>query len=225
MRKAGNRRFVFHHCVRTPPNLKPRVELAGNNLWTAEFFVVDGEIDIVRGCLAGDESSLRTFVERFQGAVFGLCYRMLGHREDAEDVSQDVFVRIFRSLHRWDQIRPLTPWLLTIAANRCRTALQKRSRRPAHTEFQMDDAADTRRAAPMDVAEEIQLALETLREEYRTCFVLFYLQELSCAEIGEVLDRPQGTVKTWLHRARHQLGEHLKRRGVVPEDVNELHRI
>jgi len=67
-----------------------------------------------------------------------------------------------------------------------------------------------------DVAEEVNIALEKLREEYRNCFVLFYVQELSCAQIGEILGCPQGTVKTWLHRARKELAGHLQRRGVVP---------
>jgi RNA polymerase sigma-70 factor, ECF subfamily len=189
------------------------------------LFVVDGEIKMVEGCLSGNEISVRTLVEHFQGAVFGLCFRMLGHREDAEDVSQDVFVRVFKSLHRWDRVRPLKPWILTIAANRCRTALEKRSRRPACSEFPPDATADTRNVKATDVGEELQLALDGLREDYRACFVLFYQQELSCAEVGEVLKCPVGTVKTWLHRARQQLADHLQRRGVSPEDANELHRI
>ncbi len=167
---------------------------------------------------------MRALVEQFQGMVFGLCYRMLGHREDAEDVAQDVFLRVFRSLHRWDSARPLKPWLLTIAANRCRTALATRSRRPVPAEF-VDLAADNARADDKDLAEEVQRALENLREEYRTCFVLFHQQELSIAEIGEIMGSPQGTVKTWLHRARRDLAEQLKRRGLGPEARHELHGI
>lgn len=168
---------------------------------------------------------MRSFVERFQGAIFGLCYRMLGHREDAEDVAQDVFLRAFRSLHHWDQVRPLKPWLLTIAANRCRTALEQRARLPIPTEFAAESAADRESRPAADFAEELQLALEQLRDEYRACFVMFYQQELSCAEIGEILDCPQGTVKTWLHRARRQLAEYFQRRGLFTEVGNELHRI
>ena len=187
--------------------------------------MVDNEVKLVRLCLAGDELSLRAFVERFQGAIFGLCFRMLRQREDAEDVAQEVFVRAFRNLHRWDQVRPLKPWLLAITANRCRTALERRSRQPLQSEFAADFAVDQNREEP-DLAEELQLGMERLREEYRLCFIMFYQQELSCAEIGDVLQRPEGTVKTWLHRARRELAEHLKRRGIVAETKkNELHRI
>jgi len=84
----------------------------------------------VRSCLDGNTEAMRAFVARFQSSIFGLCFRMLGHRQDAEDVVQEVFVRAFRSLHQWDPERTLKPWLLTIAANRCRTFLSKRARRP-----------------------------------------------------------------------------------------------
>jgi RNA polymerase sigma-70 factor (ECF subfamily) len=159
---------------------------------------------------------MRALVEQYQGIVFGVCYRMLGQREDAEDVVQDVFLRAFRSLHRWDCERPLKPWLLTIATNRCRTALERRSRLPAASEAAMHQGAEDGRTGRRELAEELQLALASLREDYRMCFVLFYEQELSCAAIGEVLGCPEGTVKTWLHRARKELADFLERRGVSP---------
>jgi len=184
--------------------------------------VADDDAALVRGSLAGNAQSMRALVERFEGSVFGLCYRMLGRREDAEDVAQDVFLRVFRSLHRWDAGRPFKPWLLTIAANRCRTVLGNRSRFPVASEFieQSAVAADTR---DDDLAEELQLAIETLRDDCRTCFVLFYENDLSCAEISEIMNCPPGTIKTWLHRARKKLADHLRRRGVVPDADYQLH--
>lgn len=183
----------------------------------------DGDAILVQRCLDGDESSMRLLVERFQGLVFGLCYRMLGRREDAEDVAQDVFLRVFRSLHGWDEHRPLKPWVMAIAANRCRTALGKRSVEPAVTEFHVDPPAAA--SVSTDLAEEIELAVGKLRDEYRMCVVLFYQNELSLAEVAEIVQAPEGTVKTWLHRARRELADHLLRRGVVTESGYELHRI
>jgi RNA polymerase sigma-70 factor, ECF subfamily len=183
------------------------------------------DASLVRRCLDGDESSMRALVERFQAIVFGLCHRMLGHREDAEDVAQDVFLRVFRSLHGWDETRPLKPWLLTIAANRCRTAMSRRARRPAGGELQVDSIADSLEPASMGLAEELQLALAQLRDDYRICFVLFHQQELSCAEVAEIMNCPEGTVKTWLHRARRKLADCLIRRGVVTDAGFELHRL
>ena len=76
---------------------------------------------LVRRCLKGDESAIQALVERYQSDVFGLCVRLLHHRHDAEDVTQEVFLRIFRSLKRWDSSRPLKPWVMGITVNRCRT--------------------------------------------------------------------------------------------------------
>lgn len=188
-----------------------------------EEFVTFADALLVQRCLDGDEEAVRAFVGRHQGRVFGVCYRMLGHREDAEDVAQDVFLRVFRSLHRWDQGRPLNPWLMTITVNRCRTVLQQRTRLPSPSEFIEVTADSTQDNA--DLAEELQLGLDGLREDYRTCFVLFYQQELSCVEICRILDCPEGTVKTWLHRARRDLAAFLRRRGVVRDVHAELQRV
>jgi RNA polymerase sigma-70 factor (ECF subfamily) len=187
---------------------------------------VTDDAALVRLCLEGDETGTRQLVERFQTMVFAVCVRMLGQREDAEDVTQDVFLRVFRSLRSWDPTRPLQPWILAIAANRCRTALRQRPRNAAHNSVEMshivaaEGSGDSR-----ELSDELDLAVSALREDYRLCFVLFYQQELSCAEIASVLDRPEGTVKTWLHRARRELAERLRRRGVVNHADYQLHRV
>ena len=169
---------------------------------------------LVQRCMSGDESAMRRFVQRFEGLVYGTCLRMLRRREDAEDVAQDVFLRTFRSLHRWDHARPLTPWLIAITANRCRTALDRRSRNPIAAPVADQLAGAQSHSA--ELAEELELALGQLRPDSRRCFDLFYRHEVSVAEVAQRLGVPQGTVKTWLHRARKELAEHLERRGVTP---------
>src|SRR3712207_226810 len=93
---------------------------------------------LVRRCLRNDTHAVRALVERFQGAVFGLCVRLLRHRHDAEDVTQEVFLRVFRSLRRWDAGRPLRPWVLGIAVNRCRTWLARRTHRHELADYLQD---------------------------------------------------------------------------------------
>jgi RNA polymerase sigma-70 factor (ECF subfamily) len=174
---------------------------------------------LVKRCLAGDQSAMLALVERFQGQVFGLCYRMLGQRQDAEDAAQETFVRVLKNLHRWDQGRDFVPWLLAIAGNRCRTALALRRRRPIaepSVELLADDAPDERPA--QHLAEEVELALVELRPEYRQAFVLFHEQELSYSEIALAMQVPLGTIKTWVHRARREMIDHLRRRGALPEE-------
>lgn len=176
------------------------------------------DAELVRRCRRGDTAAMRELIEQFHGAVFGLCVRLLGHRHDAEDVTQEVFLRVFRSLHRWDGERPLRPWVMGIAVNRCRTDLAQRRRRPDLADYLPDAVAGP---APDDSAElvrEIDRALSDIRPEYRCAFELYHDQGRSYDEIAQVLGRPVGTVKTWLHRARAELLEYLRRRGLVPPD-------
>lgn len=179
-------------------------------------FVTESDAELAVRCRRGDQIAMRALVDRFQGAVFGLCLRMLSHREDAEDVAQEVFHRTFRSLAGWDPSRPLKPWILMIAANRCRTFLQNRTRIPSSVEFAAERAESVDPPSREELAEEVQLGLETLREEYRMVISLFYQQELGIAEIADVMGCATGTVKTWLHRARRELTEHFQKRGVGP---------
>jgi RNA polymerase sigma-70 factor (ECF subfamily) len=179
--------------------------------------VSSDEATLVRRCLRGEAEAIQLLVERFQVEVYGLCVRLLNHRHDAEDVTQEVFLRIFRSLRGWDPTRPLKPWIMGIAVNRCRTWLVQRARRPELVDYLQDTVAGR---APDDSAEllqEIQSALAELRLEYRTVFVLFHEQGQPYEEIAQALDRPVGTIKTWLHRARLEIMERLQSRGMVPE--------
>ena len=166
---------------------------------------------------AGVPQAPRLLIEQYQGVVFGLCYRMMNHRQDAEDVVQETFVRALRAIAGFDATRPIRPWLLEIAANRCRTALSRRSQRSTLTLAGPAEDLPDQRAGPIDpddLAGEIERALGELRPDYRVVFVLFHEQNLSYEEIARVITRPVGTVKTWLHRARAELAECLTRRGV-----------
>lgn len=182
--------------------------------------------ELVGRCLSGEQSAMAELVERFRGPVFGLCLRMLGHRQDAEDMAQESFVRALRSLRSWDAARDFLPWILAIAGNRCRSQLSARMRRPKTT-VDLSEVADR---SPVDhgaghLAEEVQRALCNLRSEYQEAFSLFHEQHLSYAQIADVLACPLGTVKTWVHRARRELAEQLRNRGVIEEYSNELPRI
>ncbi|HEX4588846.1 MAG TPA: RNA polymerase sigma factor [Gemmataceae bacterium] len=185
------------------------------------------DASLVLRCLRNDADAVRALVEQFQGIVYGLCVRLLGDRHDAEDVTQEVFIRVFRSLRRWDSTRPLQPWVLGIAANRCRTWMTRAARRPVAVGYLEDTAADPRADLPADdapeLARELTRALAALRPDYRTAFVLFHERGQPYEAIAAVLGRPVGTVKTWLHRARLELLDALRRRGMVdPQTTGEL---
>lgn len=179
--------------------------------------------NLVQRCLAGDQVAMLALVNRYHGQVFGLCYRMLGQRQDAEDMAQETFVRALRSLSNWDQEREFLPWLLAIAGNRCRTCLAQRMRRPPSTPT-VEHLPDRQPAADgaRHLAEELDRALEQIRPEYRQAFLLFHEQELSYTDIAAALDCPLGTVKTWVHRARQGVIELMQRRGVFTKVSHEL---
>jgi RNA polymerase sigma-70 factor (ECF subfamily) len=170
---------------------------------------------LVETLRSGDPKAPGLLFDHFHGVVFGLCLRMMRHRQDAEDVVQETFVRALGGIAGFDVDRPLRPWLLGIAANRCRTALGRRSRRPVVAEA-VEESVDHRPglADPDDLAGELERALGRLRPDYRLVFVLFHEQGLPYEDIAQVIDRPIGTVKTWLHRARAELADDLTRRGV-----------
>jgi RNA polymerase sigma-70 factor (ECF subfamily) len=154
-------------------------------------------------------------VDRFQASVFSLCVRLLSHRHDAEDVTQEVFLRVFRSLRRWDASRPLKPWIMGITVNRCRTWLVQRARRPEPVDYLQDCVTAP---APDDAAEllqEIRSALDHLRPEFREVFVLYHEHGQCYEDIADALGCPIGTVKTWLHRARLEVLQRLRQRGMV----------
>jgi len=184
--------------------------------------VTADDASLVGRCLRGDADAVQTLIERFHAEVYGLCVRLLGHRHDAEDVSQEVFLRIFRSLERWDSSRPLKPWIMGITVNRCRTWLTQRARRPELVDYLHETAACPAADDSAELLHEIRAALAELRPEYQTVFVLFHEHGQPYEEIAQALERPVGTIKTWLHRARLEILERLQQRGMVAaEDETE----
>ncbi len=154
-------------------------------------------------------------MQRYHKLVFGLCFRMVGNSHDAEDLTQETFARVFRHLESWDPRRAFRPWLLAIAANRCRSFLGQRRHRLEVPTPEVEPLPRKAPASNNDLQEEVELGLQQLRAEHRQAFLLFYEQELSYAEIAEVMQCPVGTIKTWIHRARQELIQFLTTRGTL----------
>jgi RNA polymerase sigma-70 factor (ECF subfamily) len=190
--------------------------------------VPDDIVELVAQCLARSQAAMAELVRRYQGQVFALCYRMLGDRQDAEDMAQETFVRALRSLARWDASRPFEPWLLAIAGNRCRTLLGMRMRRPDTLPIVADVPSRSYAAedqALRSLAEEVDLGLAAVRHDYRQAFLMFHQHEMSYGDIAAALDCPLGTVKTWIHRARRELIDHLRSRGIIEEESHAVRSV
>jgi len=184
--------------------------------------VADDEAQLVQGCLAGDARAIEALIERFEADVYGLCVRILQHHQDAEDATQEIFVRVFRSLARWDAERTLRPWIMGITLNRCRTWLTQRARRPKASSYRLEDIAQVPEEPAQELVREIEAAVGDLRPDYRSVFVLFHEHGQGYDEISQAMERPVGTIKTWLHRARLAVLERLRQKGMVSEIEHEL---
>ena len=166
----------------------------------------------------GDTAAFDDLVTRYQDRVFNMSYRMLSNREDALDVSQEVFVTVFKSLGRFQERAQFGTWLYRITVNKCRDELRRRGS-VKHTRPASLDAADIEpsagRAGPVEhaSARELQTLLEQaiaeLPEDVREAMLLRDTQDLSYEEIAEVVDVPVGTVRSRLNRARTLLRERL----------------
>ena len=176
----------------------------------------DSNALLVQQVRQDNDRAFAELVGRHHALVFKVCLKLLRHRQDAEDVTQETFSRVAKYLDRWDSRRPLEPWLVAIAGNRCRTFLaRKRVHQPlcAAMEPSTDDVGAKHDADLL--REELDLALAEVPGCHRIAFELFHEQSLSYAEIADRLDCPLGTAKTWVYRARTRVIQRLRQREVV----------
>lgn len=156
----------------------------------------------------GDAAAFEQIVERFERPVYSLVYRLTGDREGARDLAQDVFLKAWRNLARYDPERPFAPWFLKLAAN---LAINAREAAKLRKTVPLEEPPAPRPEETPD--EELRAAVRKtiadLEPKYAACVALFYLDGLSVKEIAERLDMPEGTVKIRLHRARDVLKEKL----------------
>ena len=169
-------------------------------------------LDIIERVLTGDTGAFRLLVERHERLIFQFARNMLRNVEDAEDLTQEVFVAAFQHLATFDVKKSkLSTWLLTIARNRCCNRMKQR---PVNTPGNVD--AVDRRPSPekavvqSEVWQHLAVALESLPLEQRTAFVLAEIQELPHAEIAAIEGIELGTVKSRVSRARERLRLALK---------------
>jgi RNA polymerase sigma-70 factor (ECF subfamily) len=174
--------------------------------------------EVVAAAQAGDERAFARIVEHYQRSVFGLAYRMTQDAARAEDLAQEVFLRVWRKLDLFRLEEPLRPWLLRLATNVCLNALKKRqlptlSARADDELGPREPVAKTPTAPELAERRELLALLERtiagLPEEYRLVVTLRHVDGLAYEEIAESLGWPLGTVKVRLFRARERLREML----------------
>ena len=176
----------------------------------------------IKQVLKGDQNAYADIVNLYQHKLYQICYRMLGNKQEAEDIAQEAFVRAYINLHSYDQKRKFSTWLYRIATNLCIDRIRKKkpdyyldaevagtdgldmySQIAANERLPEDVVTD------MELQERIQYEISRLPDKYRSVIVLKYIEELSLQEISEILDMPLGTVKTRIHRGREALRKQL----------------
>ncbi len=143
--------------------------------------------------------------EAYRGRVYSTAYRMLSNRADAEDVTQDVFVKVFKKLKSFRGDSAVSTWIYRIAINAC---LDFRRRRRRRQTISIEEGIEVG-SAPLSVVRLIESALPNMAEGYRQVFVLHDIQGLKHEEIGKILGITEGASKSQLHRARAFLRREL----------------
>ena len=185
------------------------------------------DADVVALALEGRDAAHRELIKRYERPVFSLVFRMVRDRELAEDLTQDTFVKVLSHLDRYRTDFKFSSWLFKIANNVAIDHLRRRQLdtvsihgSPHATDA---DAVDASRFDISDGSENaldemeakelgsaIEQAISGLRPEYRSCILLRHVEGRSYEEIASTLDLPLGTVKTYIHRARHELRRALE---------------
>ncbi len=169
-----------------------------------------GDRGLVARASRGDVEAFRQLVQEHSGLVYRMALRMLG-REDAQDVSQEIWVQVWRNMKSFREESAFSTWLHRITVNTCLSFRQRELRRERREvggetlrllEPTGEDANPEAAVLSAERREEIQMALQHVREKHRTALVLRHMEDLSYAEIAEVLDVPEGTAKGWAFRGR-----------------------
>lgn len=179
--------------------------------------MADGKA-LVKRIQNGEEGAFEILVEQYKRLVFNVIFRMVQNEADREDICQDVFVKVYRYIDSFNFDSKLSTWIARIAVNTTINHLKKK-KVPLFDDCSMEDDtienAVREQKSPdvdtedSDLSSRLKAEIAKLPHQFRTIITLYHLQEMSYAEIGEVLNLPEGTVKSYLFRARKRLKERL----------------
>ncbi len=159
--------------------------------------------DILTAAQRGSESAFETIVKTYEQPIFRYIYRMVNRQHDAEDLTQETFIKAYRHIARFDSQLRFSTWLFTIATRTVYDWLRKRRIRP---EVLVDTVPETKTASStykrVDIKLDINAALQSIKPEYRSVLLLYYVEGYSYLDIAHALDLPVNTVKTYVHRGK-----------------------
>ena len=184
-----------------------------------EEFDTEQERELILRCQKKDPAAMGTLIVQYQHWVYNIAYGLLGHREDAQDTTQDVFLSVWQNIHKFQFRSRFSTWLYKIVKNKCLNVIDQKKRRKTDP-MEIDDTqpwvplntvTPEQEVLRTEQTEILHAALGKLKESYRTILVLRELRELSYEEIAEILNCTLGRVKSRLHEARKALRQELER--------------
>jgi RNA polymerase sigma-70 factor, ECF subfamily len=171
------------------------------------------DLELIGRCRSGDDAAFSELVDRYKDLVYGLVYRMVTDRSVADDLAQDVFLKIHRGIPYFRGEARLSTWIFRIVQNVCTQARSRRhpevpleSDQPGARQYGSTDAA----FGDLETRDRLQKAMEQLPPNYRLLIAAHYLRGIQYEALAESLDIPLGTVKTHLYRAKRRLRELLE---------------
>lgn len=177
---------------------------------------VTGERALLKKVKKGDLDAYGAIIQDYQSSVFNVCWRILGNRQEAEDLTQDAFLRAYHQIARFDLNRPFGPWMRTLAANLCYNHLKRARLDRVPLEDERDSIKDDSTHGPAGALEinqkyqDLYQAICKLPEIQRVALELRHFQGLSYQEMAETMKLPLNTVRSHLYRGRQKLGELLE---------------
>ncbi|KAF0243020.1 MAG: RNA polymerase sigma-70 factor ECF subfamily [bacterium] len=181
----------------------------------------ESDLELITHCRNGNSDAWEKVVREYSRSVYKLAYRFTSRHESAEDLTQEVFIRIYRSLDQYDpELGDLSNWLMRLARNLIIDDYRKRRRQPADSSDDLDDHIHHlsggfenphRRIERQERSLQVHSAIEKLSPDLRECVIMRDIDELSYQEIVDRLQIPEGTVKSRINRGRIELAKVLRR--------------
>jgi len=180
------------------------------------------DLKIIESCLLGNKNIYSRLIDKYKNMIYDLAYRMCNNSHEAEDISQESFLRAYQALSRFNPNYKFSTWLYQITLNVTRDRLKKKTLKPTSLDAPINSndsdyfhqPADSKHnpeeiLTRQEKSHHIQKAIHSLPLKYREVTILRHLKDLSYIEIASILKIPTGTVKIRLYRAREQLREIL----------------
>lgn len=180
------------------------------------------ELEIINQCINGNHEAFSQIVTKYKNLIYGVVYNMTNDKNEVNDMSQEVFLKIYKSLHKYDPKYKFSTWAVKITTNACIDKLKKKKAKNLAIE-DINNISDNNNCPESEYIKEernskVKQAISSLPEKYRTPITLFHLNNVSYQELTEILNEPLSKVKNRLYRGRLMLKEkllHLNKEGLL----------